>query len=232
MIAEARNHDVGDHRLGRNAAFDQPWRRRRLHDLALAGLARQLRTLRDQNTELRRHHVESFGFIFADDRHRRPAARAGRVLGLQCDFDPRQMRRQRAAVGAPLGHAIAAEFGVALLRLRLTGGDRLLEVLERELHLLVGQALRLGAELQALELEQQMPQPVILHRQFVRARPALPIARARSSSMSSGRIGAAVPAVCVTARILRGNGGFRNPPRGLNARPIEPVEQGRELYRR
>ena len=65
-------------------------------------------------------------------------------------------------VGPALGRPCLLQRRIALLRLGLALGDGLLEVLQAELHLLLRQALGLGAELHALELEQQVPQPVVL----------------------------------------------------------------------
>jgi hypothetical protein len=104
---------------------------------------------------------------FADRRHRRPAARAGGVLWRQRDLDPRQMRRQRIATRAAPCRARLAQRRIALLGLRLLLGDRLLEVIETELQLLLWQALGLAAELQAPELQQQMLQPLVLRLQRI-----------------------------------------------------------------
>ena len=77
------------------------------------------------------------------------------------------MCRQRATVRPPLGCPRLLQRRIALLRLGLALGDGLLEVLQAELQLLLGQALGPGAELHALELEQQVPQPVVLRGQRV-----------------------------------------------------------------
>jgi hypothetical protein len=104
---------------------------------------------------------------FADQRHRRPAARAGGVLRRQRDLDPWQVCRQRPAAGAAFGGTRLAQRRVALLGLRLLLGDRLLEVLKTELQLLIGQALGLAAELQAPERQQQVSQPLVLRLQGI-----------------------------------------------------------------
>ena len=77
------------------------------------------------------------------------------------------MCRQRAAVGPALGRPRLLQRRIAPLRFGLALGDGLLEVLQAELQLLLGQALGPGAELQAPELEQQVPQPVVLRGQGV-----------------------------------------------------------------
>jgi hypothetical protein len=55
------------------------------------------------------------------------------ILGRQRHLDPRQVRRQCTTARAPLGRIVLAQFGVLLLRLCLTFGDRLLERLQTQL---------------------------------------------------------------------------------------------------
>jgi hypothetical protein len=47
--------------------------------------------------------------------------------GRDAAFDPRQVRRQRATAGPPLGGSALAQFRIPLLRLGICFGDRLLE---------------------------------------------------------------------------------------------------------
>ena len=84
------------------------------------------------------------------------AARAGLVLDVDHDLDPRQVGRQRAAVASgrwATGRRLARRAG------RLLGGsdrsDRLLEILEPELQLIRVELLRAAAELAALQLLDQ-----------------------------------------------------------------------------
>jgi hypothetical protein len=112
--------------------------------------------------KLRRDHIETFRRVLTDHRHRLPAARARGVIGRQHHLDPRQVRRQCAAAGTPLGGIVLAQPWIALLRLGLGFGDRLLDRFEAQLQLFLRQTLRAGAEMQASELQQQMTQPVIL----------------------------------------------------------------------
>ena len=72
------------------------------------------------------------------------------------------MRRQRAPIGATLLRAFFARLGVVLFHHHLALGNGLLEVLERQLQLLLGQAPGFRAELHPPQLQQQMTQPVIL----------------------------------------------------------------------
>ena len=93
---------VRDRRLGRQAALDQPRRRRRLDDDVLASAAGIFGSAHDQHSELRRHDVEPLADVLADLVKLAPAARAGLVLNVDDRLDARQMRRQRSAVRAPL----------------------------------------------------------------------------------------------------------------------------------
>jgi len=58
MIGIFRHDDLGDQPLGRQAAFNQPGRRRRLHDRTLAAAAGVFRPARDDDLVLRRDDVE------------------------------------------------------------------------------------------------------------------------------------------------------------------------------
>ena len=117
VIGVLGDHDVGDRRLGRQAALDQARRRRRLDHHVLAGAAGVLGPAHHQHPELGRDDVQPFGDVLADQVQRARAARAGLVLDVDDALDPRQMRRQRAAVGAPLARALAARAaGSASLR--------------------------------------------------------------------------------------------------------------------
>ncbi len=99
--------------------------------------------------------------------HDARAGLAGSVLRFQHHPDPWQVRRQRATVGAALRGARTPQVRIALLRLGLARYDRGLQILEAELQLLLRQPFRLPAELQALQLYQQVSQPVVLVRQRV-----------------------------------------------------------------
>ncbi len=95
VVGVARDQHLCHQRFGRDPALDQPRRRGRLHDRALAAAADQLGAPGDDDPELRRHHVEPFGPILPDRRHRRAAARAVGVLRSQRHLDARQVGRQR-----------------------------------------------------------------------------------------------------------------------------------------
>jgi hypothetical protein len=105
MIGELGDEDMGDRRLGGQAALDQPRRGRRLDHDVLANATPILRTPHHQHTELGRHDVEAFGDVLADAMQRPRAARANRARHVDHRLDPRQMGRQRAAVRSTLGGA-------------------------------------------------------------------------------------------------------------------------------
>jgi hypothetical protein len=163
MIGIACHQHMRDHCLGRDAALDQPWRRRCLHHGARAGPAGELRTLGHDHPKLRRDHIQPLRCVLADHRHRRPAARARSVLRCQRQLDSRQVRRQCATARAPLGRIVLAQLGILLLSLRFIFGDRLLEGFQAQLQLLFWQTLGAGAKMHASELQKQMAQPVILY---------------------------------------------------------------------
>jgi hypothetical protein len=126
------------------------------------GRARQLRTLGHYHPQLRRDHIQPFRGVLTDHRHRRPAAGTCGVLGRQRHLDPWQLRRQRAAARPPLGGIVLAQLGIALFRLRIFLGDRLLEGFQAELQLFLRQTLRAGPEMHPRQLQEQVAQSVIL----------------------------------------------------------------------
>jgi hypothetical protein len=162
MIGIARHQHMGDHRLGWNAAFDQPRRRRHLHDPVRARPADEFRAVRHDHPELRGDHIEPLGGVFADHCHRNAAAGACNIFRHQRHVDARQMGRQCAAIGPALGGIGFLLLGIALFCFGIVAGDGLLEVFQAELQLRLRQALRLGTELHALEFQQQMANPVVL----------------------------------------------------------------------
>jgi hypothetical protein len=170
MIGVACHQHMGDHRLGWDAALDQPCRRRCLHHDACARPAGELRTPGHDHPKLRRDHIQPLRAVLADHRHACPAARARGVLGRQRHLDPRQVRWQCATAGTPLGGIVQAPLGISLLRLRVFFGNRLLEGFQTQLQLFLRQTLRAGTEMHASQLQQQMTQPVILCQECVSLR--------------------------------------------------------------
>jgi hypothetical protein len=94
MIGIFGYQNLGDGGLGRQSAFDQPGRSRRLHDTVFARSAGVFGPPGDENAELRRHHVQPLAPVFADPVQIAPATGARLVVDIDDDLDPRQMRRQ------------------------------------------------------------------------------------------------------------------------------------------
>ena len=118
------------------------------------------------------------------------------------------MGRQGTTACPPLGRVVLAQAGIALLRLRLALGDRLLKSFQAELQLLFRRSLTATS------------------RSALRAS-WLAIAvsiKARNAAISSGRLCGVLCAASVTGGILHRNGRSENPFCGLNARPIEAIK--------
>lgn len=99
MIGILGYQHLRDQRFGRNAALDDPCRRRSLDDGALAGPAAVARPTRHQHTESGRHDVEALGNILADLVERPATAGTSLVINVDDLLDPFEMGRQRTAVG-------------------------------------------------------------------------------------------------------------------------------------
>ena len=152
----------GDHRLGGQAALDQPLGRRRLHHRLLAGAACVFRTARHEHAKLRRDHVQPLRDVGADRMHRRAAARTVPVLGLDRDVNAREVDWQRAAVRPALLGPSRCGCLVPLVVRRFAGRFRLLDILERQSELVWIELLGFAAELHPLKLAQQMHEAVVL----------------------------------------------------------------------
>ena len=136
--------------------------------------------------------------------HRAAATRAGAIFGFNDDLDARQMLGQRAAAGPALLGAGPFQRQVGLLLLGSRLGDRLFEILQRQIELVGIEPLRATAELQALQLPDQVAQPVVLPRKPValvgQPRPLgsrsahAASTSARSAATSSGRVSCVVTA--------------------------------------
>jgi hypothetical protein len=158
---------VGDHRLGRQPALDQPFRRRRHNHSLLARPAGIFGTVRHDHPELRWDHVETPRSLFADDMHRRAATGAVGVFRRDRHIDMRQMGGKRATIGATL---VAAPSGGGRILLVIGGfiaGDGLLDIFQGQKQLLGIELLRAPTELRTLQLAQQMPQAIDLRQRLV-----------------------------------------------------------------
>src|SRR6201981_2675696 len=94
--------------------------------------------------------------------HCSAAAGAGSVVGLDDELDPREMIRQRATTGTPLLGASVPQRRINFLRFRFRTRDCLLEILQSQSELVGIKLLRAPAKLHALELADQMAQPIVL----------------------------------------------------------------------
>jgi hypothetical protein len=162
MIGIFRHQNLGDGRLGRQSALDQPGRSLGLQDAIFAGSAGVFGTSGDDNAELRRHHVQPLAPVFADLVQLALAAGAGLVVDVDDDLDPRQMRRQCSAIVAALARPFGPAFRGCLILTGLGRGYDLLDVLEAQQHLLLGERLGLPAKAVALQLLDDLPQPLAL----------------------------------------------------------------------
>ena len=152
----------GDHRLGGQAALDQPLGRRRLNHRILAGVACVFRTAGHEHPKLRRDHVQPLRDVGADRMHRRAAARTVPVRGLDREVNARKIDWQRAAVRPALLGPSRCGCLVPLVVRRFAGRFRLLDILQRQRELVWIELLGFAAELHPLKLAQQMPEAVVL----------------------------------------------------------------------
>jgi hypothetical protein len=161
------DQDVGDHRLGRQSALDQPFGCRRLHHRLLAGPAGIFGTVRHDHPELRRDHIQPLRGLFADHMHRRVATGAVGIFRRDRHIHAWQMGGKCATVGAALFGPRFGRHRILFVVVGLTPGNGLLSVLQRQLQLLRIELLRAAAELSTLQLAQKMPQAVILRQCLV-----------------------------------------------------------------
>jgi hypothetical protein len=73
------------------------------------------------------------------------------VLNVGDDLDPRQMCRQRSAIGATLASPHSTILAGAVVLLRLAGRHDLLDVFQTQQHLFLGQRLRPAAKAMSLQ---------------------------------------------------------------------------------
>jgi hypothetical protein len=128
----------------------------------LANTTPILRTTDHQHPELGRYDVEAFGNILADAMQCTRAARANRALHIDHRFEPRQMGRQSATVGAALDSARLSLDWHLLLGRGMACRFDLLRVLESKLQLIHGQALSTSSEAVTLKLLDDLAQSIAL----------------------------------------------------------------------
>jgi hypothetical protein len=145
VVGVLADEDVRDHGLGRQPSGDQPCRGGRLHDTLGAAPAGVSRAASDQHPELRRDHVEPLGNVLADPVQAAATARAIEALQLDDPLDPRQVRRQRPAIGAPALAKAPLQCRVGGIRPDPVFGDLLLGIFQRQLELAAVELLRAPA---------------------------------------------------------------------------------------
>jgi hypothetical protein len=102
VVGIFRHQDLSDRGFRWHAAFDQSRGRRSLHDNIFATPVGVFRTGGDEHSELGRHDVQPLALVLADPVQLALAARAGPVVDIDDDFDPRQMRRLAMEKGKPM----------------------------------------------------------------------------------------------------------------------------------
>ena len=112
MISEFVYQHMRQQRLGGHAAIDWTFGRQRLHDRLLAGPAAIPRPADHLDPELGRNVVQHFDPILADRVQRAPATGTCLVFDIDHYLDPRQMRRQRAAVALRRFATAQTGFGI------------------------------------------------------------------------------------------------------------------------
>jgi hypothetical protein len=138
MVGVFGHQNLGDGRLGRQPALDQPGGRLSLHDNVLAGATGIFGPAHHDHAQLRRHNVEPLADVFADPVKSVAAAWAGMVLDVDDHLDARQMRRQRTPVCPPLCGALRAFGRIGTFGLFLACRFNLLGLLEAKEQLILG----------------------------------------------------------------------------------------------
>lgn len=162
MIGVFCDEDMGDGGLGGDAALDESGGRRRLHYDLLAGPAGVFRPTRHDHPELGRHDVETLGDILAHDVELPAAAGAGLVLDIDNLLDARQVRGQRATVGAALRSSLGPLRGIGGLLAGEALGLDLLGLIEAQQQLVDRQALGPAPDAMALQLLDNLAKPLVL----------------------------------------------------------------------
>ncbi len=182
MIGELRDQHLGDGRFGGQPAFEQAGPRRRLHHHIRASPAGILRSPHHQHPELGRHDIQALRDVLADAVQCPRAAWTDGARHIDHRLDPRQVCRQSTAVGpSPCRARFALGCGL-LLGLRLTRRRFLLGIFQRELKLILRQALDPPPKAMTLEL------PTIWRSRALSIRSAISITLSRPGSL--GRVSA------------------------------------------
>lgn len=147
--------------------------------------------MRYQYRELRWDHVEPLRGLLADPVHRRLPTGAKGVVRFDRHMDARQVGGKCAAVGATLRCSSCRPDRISLVVASLGDGNGLLDIFKRQMQLVRIELLRAAAKLGALQLMEQMLQPVVLRLQVIAFGPrsAALGARLRKHRLQHGDIG-------------------------------------------
>lgn len=145
MIGVFRYDYIGDEPFRRDAALDQPRRRRRLNHGLLA-VAAVFGAAGDDNAQSSRDNVETLGLVLADHVHLLTAAGAERAFRFDDLLYARQVFRQRAAIGAALLRPLALETIVLLFLFCVSLGAGSLQLFQRQIELIFAQPFGFAAE--------------------------------------------------------------------------------------
>jgi hypothetical protein len=245
MVGILGDDHMGDQGFGRQTAFDQARRCRCLDHGPRAVAAGIFRPADHQHAELLRNHIEPLRNILANGVKRAAAAGATPVIDIDHHIDPRQVLGQRSAVD--LAPARWAWAGYRLFFSSLGRGNALLEVLQAERQLIGIELLRAAAEAMALQGDDNRAQPIALALgpcQICRVLSAFDN-KQRAQRCWIGRqiVGVGRHAFGVPRQLWRAKPSdapesicrrllrrLRRPNLDLsNPRPIETLDQGREL---
>ena len=144
-------------------ASDQSRWRRRLHDTVLASPAGIFGWPGEEHPELRRHDVQPLTPVLANPVQLTLAARAGLVVDVDDDLNPRQMRWQRSPVDPALVSPGLPLQNRCIIGLRGKVRLGLLDVFETQQHLVFRQRFRPAAKPMPLQLLDDLTQPFVLH---------------------------------------------------------------------
>lgn len=169
MVGVFRHDHIGDERFGRDAAFDQARRRRRLDHTSdsvgarlLAMPAGVFQPPRYEHAQLRRNLVEPLGALFADLMQLAATARARLRIWLDDDLLARQMRRQMAAIGTVSLDCLTLDDGIGGLSLGVLDREADLHILKREIELVFADLLGRAAKVRAAQDAENVSQALVL----------------------------------------------------------------------
>jgi len=159
MIGVFGDENLRHRRLGRQPTLNQPRRRCRLHNSALAGPTGIFGPTHNKHAELGRDDVESFADILANPMQCVAAAWAGMIVDVDHHLNARQMLRQRSTVDATLGGMACALGWCRRFVLGFAARHSLFDFFEAEQQLIFRQRLGPSAKAVTLQLLNDLLQP-------------------------------------------------------------------------